>query len=182
MSNIALSRDARYQRPWWRRRKTSHKEPQAISVQWIWWQCSRVALMCMLTAGVTAGLKYVWNCLKLKWCTSLTFRGSLAAVFVKPSFGSQHDLHFTCTLLVAYCPCLVNTCDYLWQIAADHSLLCSILLPEEAPFHGIGILQRTPVMSSGAGKYIATLCKSVGRSAVVWLALECETACLMCYE
>jgi len=56
-----------------------------------------------------AGLKRVRNCLKSRPGTPLAFRGSLAAALVKPAFGSQHDLHFTRTVLVSFRPPLVDT-------------------------------------------------------------------------
>jgi hypothetical protein len=77
-----------------------------------------VALSCILKASVTVGLKRVCNCMKSRPATSLTIRGPLAAAFVKPAFGSCHDLHFTCTVLVTFCPSLVDTgttCDKLLQ-------------------------------------------------------------------
>ena len=85
----------------------------------------RVALSCTLKASVTADLKRVCICLKLRSGTSLTLRGSLAAAFVKPAFGSWRDLHFTCTVIVTFCPCIVDTgttCDKLLQT----TLLCVV--------------------------------------------------------
>ena len=121
----------------------------------------RVALSCMLKASVAAGLKRVCNCLKSRPGMFFTFGGSLAAAFVKPAFGPRRDLQFTCTVLVTFCPCIVDTgttCDKLLQT----TLLCVVYFCLKT-FHFLGLGNYREHLSC-ARKCISALCKSVTRS------------------
>lgn len=141
---------------------------------------SRLALLSMMKTIVMAGLKCARNCPKSRPDKSVTLRVYLLLHLWRwHVVGSQRDLHFTCTVLLAFCLPLVpgTTCDKLMQIA--HLIVVYFFLKK---FHFMGLVKYRKHLSPIAGKYIAALHKRVGRSGLVWLALECGAACLMCYE